>query len=101
MIRVDIEEIENRGVWRYTVAGFAIQGRSRQPLLDACRAIKRTGGDTSQAAGLFRAGRSEPDITVRSVEAGAMITVIENEKTGPRFGRFREMPAEAFAMAAE
>jgi hypothetical protein len=35
MIRVDVEEIEKRGVYRYTACGEAVEGRSRQPLLDA------------------------------------------------------------------
>jgi hypothetical protein len=100
VIRVEIEEIENRGVWRYSVPRYGVEGRSRQPLLDACRQIKRMGGATVERAGLFRKVRSEPDIMC-TVEAGAATTVVENEKTGPRFGKFREMPADAFAEAAE
>jgi hypothetical protein len=34
--------------WRCTVRGTTLEGRSRQPLLDACRAIKRTSGLTLQ-----------------------------------------------------
>ena len=67
IIRVEIEEIANRGVYRWCIAGLAVEG---QPLLDACRAIKRMGGDPLSRAGLFRAGRTEPDITC-TVEAGA------------------------------
>jgi hypothetical protein len=101
VIRVELgEEIERRGIWAWRIPALSLEGRSRQPLLDACRQIKRMGGATVERAGLFRKGRPEPDITV-SVEAGAALTVVENEKAGPRFGRFREMPVGAFAEAAE
>jgi hypothetical protein len=91
MIRVEIEEIEGHGIYGYTMRGLAIEGRSRQPLLDACRQIKRMGGDTAQRAGLFRAGRQEPDISC-TVAAGAALTVVETPKAGPYFARFRELP---------
>jgi hypothetical protein len=38
MIRVERHEEVRLGIWRYTVPGFGMEGRSRQPLLDACRA---------------------------------------------------------------
>ena len=45
MIRVEIvEEAKNRGVFRYRVPGMAIEGRSRKPLIDACRRLKRSLG---------------------------------------------------------
>jgi hypothetical protein len=51
MIRVEIiEEVRNRGVFRYRVPSLALEGQSRQPLLDACRQIRAILGDTSQRA---------------------------------------------------
>ena len=48
MIRVDIvEEAKSPGVFRYRVPGMAIEGRSRQPLIDACRQIKALVGGGS------------------------------------------------------
>jgi hypothetical protein len=86
MIRIDIEEIKRRDVFRYRVRGLPIEGQSRQPLLDACREIKRILGPTAQRAGLFRQGRPTPDISC-SVEFGAAHTVNES---GPRFAKYRE-----------
>lgn len=104
MIRIELgEEIKRRGVWRYSVPAYGVEGRSRQPLLDACREIKRTGGDTVQAAGLFRAGRSEPDLVCRSVEIGAGRTVSDPDSGigGIRLVRFREYPVEIHYHQAE
>ena len=57
MIRVNIvEEAKNPGVFRYRVPGMAIEGRSRKPLIDACRQIQALVGPTKQRAGLFREG---------------------------------------------
>ena len=56
MIRVDIvEEAKSPGVFRYRVPEMAIEGRSRQPLIDACRQIKSLVGSTKQ-----RRDRSAP-----------------------------------------
>jgi hypothetical protein len=45
------------------------------------------GADPLDGAGLFRAGRSEPDITC-SIEAGAAASVLETAIDRPRFGKF-------------
>ena len=74
VIRIERHEEVRPGVWRYTVPGIGIEGRSRQPLLDACRQIRAILGDTSQRAGLFREGRTEADISC-SVNKGALLTV--------------------------
>jgi hypothetical protein len=90
MIRVDIEEVQNRGVYRYRVAGTSVEGQSRQPLLDACRQIKALYGPSRQTAGAFRKGRSEPDHWC-SVEWGAAHAVKEDEN-GIRFVKYRPGP---------
>ena len=98
MFKVElIEEINKRGVFRYRVAGLPIEGQSRQPLLDACREIKRILGATAQRAGLFREGRSTPDLSC-SVEWGAAHTV---DESGPRFTKYREFKLGQMAEAAE
>ena len=81
--------------------GFAIEGRSRIPLLDARRAIKRTGGPTGHRVDIFCEGRSEPDMTC-TVEAGAALTV--RSEGLPRFVKYREydrLDADDIAEAAE
>jgi len=77
------------GIFEYSPS-LALCGRSRQPLLDACRQIKRAGGDTAQRAGVFREGRDTPDISC-PVEAGAALTV-EETVSGPRFRKYQPYP---------
>jgi hypothetical protein len=78
MIRVELgEEVNRRGKWRWTCPRYALAGVSRQPLLDACREIKRMGGDPASLVGLFREARSVPSSTC-SVGWGASHTVRED-----------------------
>ena len=102
MIRVERHEEVRPGIWRYAVPGFGIEGRSRQPLLDACRQIRAILGDTSRRAGLFREGRTEADISC-PVNKGALLTVEDGPK-GIRFRKYREfdrLAADDIAEAAE
>jgi hypothetical protein len=95
MIRVERHEEVRPGIWRYTVPGFGIEGRSRQPI----RAIL---GDTSQHAGLFCEGWTEADISC-SVNKGALLTVEDGPK-GIRFRKYREfdrLAADDITEAAE
>ena len=82
------------GIWEYSVPSLALRGKSRQPLLGACRQIKRAHGPTSARAGLFREGRDAPDISC-AVEAGAMITVKEPSSGSIRFGKYEPYCATA------
>jgi hypothetical protein len=111
MIRIDLgAEIDGpdpqagrrHGVFEYSAAGYPlVRGFSRQPLLDACRQIKRMGGDTSSRIGLFWPGCNTASLTC-TIEAGAELMVEERAKgNGPRFVRFKEFPVEAFREAAE
>jgi hypothetical protein len=99
MIRVEIiGEIKNRGVFGYRIPSLGLEGQSRQPLLDACRQIKSLLGDTGQRACLFRAGKSEPDISC-SVAWGAAHTVKENPTV--HFAKFQEFDRARLGEAAE
>jgi hypothetical protein len=51
MIRVERGDEISPGVFAYTVPSLGLSGRSRQPLLDACRQIKSLLGPTGQLAG--------------------------------------------------
>jgi hypothetical protein len=82
-----------------SVSGFGIEGRSRQPLLDACRELKRMGYDTGSYIGQFREGRTEADIT-SSVNKGAFLTVEDGPK-GIRFRKYREFDRFAAGDIAE
>jgi len=90
-IRVELgEEVRRHGKWRWRCWQWPLEGVSRQPLLDACREIKRMGGDPQHRVGLCRAGRLEPDLTC-TVGWGASKTVDEE---GPWFKKFQPGPAE-------
>jgi hypothetical protein len=101
MIKVEIvEEVKNRGLFKYRVAGLLIEGRSRQPLIDACRQIKALLGPNDHPAGLFREGRSTPDISCK-VEWGASHTVLEPSEGRIRFVKYREVAIDPMPEAAE
>jgi hypothetical protein len=78
------------GIWEYSVPSLALSGKSRQPLLDACRQIKRAVGSTADRAGVFREGSEVADISCL-VEAGALLTVSERDRGGVRFEKYREV----------
>ena len=100
MIKIEIVEEKNRGLFKYRVAGFPIEGRSRQPLIDACRQIKALHGPNDRRAGLFREGRSTPDISC-TVEWGASHTVLEPSENRIRFVKYREPAMDPMTEAAE
>jgi hypothetical protein len=76
------------GVFAWRVPVLGLSGRSRQPLLDACREIKSLLGVTGRHAALFRPGRAHWDIRC-SVEWGAARTVKEPSSGAIRFAVYR------------
>jgi hypothetical protein len=88
LIRIERGREAAPGVWEYSVPSLRLCGKSRQPLLDACRQIKSLLGCTSHRAALFREGRDEPDISC-PVDAGALVTVAEDNRAGPRFRKYQ------------
>ena len=99
MIRVERGAEISPGVFAYTVPSLGLSGRSRQPLLDACRQIKSLLGTTGQLAGLFRDGHSEWDIRC-PVDVGAELTVKEESAGGIRVAKHVIITA-TFPQAAE
>jgi len=92
VIRVECgEEVNRHGKWRWTCPRYALRGVSRQPLLDACREIRRMGGDPKEIAGLFREARSVPDLTC-TVGWGAGHTVIEPDRGRIHFAKWQAKP---------
>src|SRR3984957_12157306 len=79
MMRIERGREVSPGIWEYAVPELGLSGKSRQPLLDACRQIKRALGPTKaeqEHAGLYRPGRTHPDIFC-AVLVGAGVTVAE------------------------
>lgn len=80
MIRVERDEKSEGGKWAWRAIGGAgpVEGRSSQPLLDACLALKRMGEDEAAIVALFRPGRSDWDLRT-TVGHGASHTVKEGK----------------------
>ncbi len=91
MIRVEREEKGKNGKYRYRVAGCAVEGFSRQPLLDACRAVRAMGADPSREIGLFRGKSAIWDLRT-TVGYGASKTIAEEDRGGLRLRDFVEVP---------
>ena len=87
MIRIERGSEVSPGIWEYRIRSLRLCGKSRQPLLDGCRQIKRALGETTKRAGVFRNGSDVPDISC-SVEKGALVTVSETDKGGVRFSKY-------------
>lgn len=88
MIRVELGQEVKAGMWLYEIRSHRLCGRSRQPLLDACRELKSLLGDTEHIVGLFREGDKNPSLTCQ-LSVGAGLTVSEGQTSGPRFVKFR------------
>jgi hypothetical protein len=93
MIRVSLGCEVKPGIWHYTVERYGVEGRSRQPLLDACRQIKRMDESTAgQQIGLYREGRDKPDLFCM-VGVGAGLTV---DESGPYFHKWKDRDPATF-----
>jgi hypothetical protein len=101
MIRIERGAEVAPGVWQYSVCGYPqVCGKSRQPLLDACRQLKSIGGLTDHLAGVFRSGSDVADIFC-VVRDGAELTVSEPSGAGrARFVKYRALDATSLLEAA-
>jgi len=106
MIHIDLgDEVDGpgpragrrHGKWHWTCARHSLSGYSKQPLLDACRELKRMGANTRATVGLFRKGRFDtegrptPDSTC-TVGEGAATTVTEPDRGRIRFVKWKPNP---------
>ena len=87
IIRVEKGKEVSPGIWLYKTPSSTVEGRSHQPLLDACRKLKSIGVEGTVRVGLFREGKVEPDL-VCSVAWGAEHSVFDDVR-GVRFGQFK------------
>lgn len=89
MIKVIVTNKSQNGVFDYTVPSASLDGRSREPLLDACRRLKRMGEAPAREACLFY-GKSKEWALRTTVGYGAGLTVREDPSV--RFVKFRAYP---------
>ena len=98
MIRIERGKEVAPGIWEYSIPSLHLFGKSRQPLLDACRQIKRALGPTKSAgerAGVYRPGKSQPDISCMVLD-GAALTVSEPSNGRIKFTKFHEFDSSVF-----
>jgi hypothetical protein len=81
-----------KGHFEYRVDGTLVQGRSSQPLLDACRQLKSMGADPAAFVALYHG--DSPVWTVRTtVGKGAELTVSDPPSGGgPKFTKYKAHP---------
>ena len=99
MIRVLRGKEARPGIFEYTgritPGGTEFEGKSRQPLLDACRKIKSLIGQEMGIPqrvriGLFREGKDNPDVSC-GLQWGASHTIVERDRDGLVIEKFEPM----------
>jgi len=89
-IYIEVVGLGERGHrYRVTYNGQTLIEACREPGLDACRALLALG--ITGRLEMWRPGKAWHDLQL-DIEAGAKLTVLENEKEGPRFVRWRPSP---------
>lgn len=88
MIRIVRGSVGPAGLCDWWVAGHSVEGRSHQPLLDACRALKRMGEPAAAEVGLFREGRSGWDLRT-TIGYGASLSVREDNSRPLVFEKYK------------
>jgi hypothetical protein len=78
------------GVFAWEVSDLGLVGKSRQPFLDACRAISRAASSPSGFAVLAWAGRPGWALRARIGVAARVTTTEERRDGGPRFALHRD-----------
>jgi hypothetical protein len=97
VIRIDLGKEVAPGIFEFLIPSIGLSGKSRQPLLAACREIERALGTTKAAgqhAGLYRAGRTHADIFC-AVLVGAHLSVAEPTIGRIHFAKFQEFSRSA------
>lgn len=87
MIEIEREEKGKDGRWAWRVRGSPVEGRSNQPLLDACRVLKSMGERPDTEIRVFRPGRTVWDLRT-TIGHGANIKVLDAPTGSPRFIKF-------------
>jgi hypothetical protein len=88
-MRIDVRKLNNT-VYEASTGGEVLC-RSKTPLLSAARVLMRRGVDPNTELRMVRLGSETILMRARLGDAAAL-TVIEKDKAGPRFGKFREFP---------
>jgi hypothetical protein len=92
--RIQIEPTTIRGergqYYRVHYEGVVLIDETWNPELEACRALSSRG--IVGRLEVWRCGKSHPDMLVPNIAKAAEWTIEESEKSGPRFGRWKQRP---------
>lgn len=101
MIRIERGTEVGPGIWEYHAPAYpSVFGKSRQPLLDACRQLKSILGEMYVRVGVFRDGSEVADISC-TLKIGAATAVSETDRDGIRFVKFKKFDFAALVRAPE
>lgn len=101
MIKITIEtDTNNKAYYNTWLANesrnkFELIGRYKEPLLSVARELLNKGANPEETLGLTRDG-CKVDMSGK-IGKLAKLTVIENQKEGPRFGQYKSYPELAHA----
>jgi hypothetical protein len=95
MIRIERGAEVGPGTYAYSLPAYpGLEGRSKQPLLDACRKLASMGEFAGERAGVFQNGSDEAALSF-TISTGAKTTVSEPDKGGgPVFRRYNDFRHE-------
>jgi hypothetical protein len=92
--RIDIEPTtirrERGQYYRVHYKGAVLIDETWNPELEACRGLLARG--IVGRLEVWRFGKCHPDMLVRNIAEAAEWTIEENEKSGPRFARWKPRP---------
>ena len=96
MIKIDYRVMikpAGKGLYDYHVRQSPVQGRSHQPLLDACRQLKSMGADPAAYCALFHGERADQWTVRTTIGKGAELMVSDPPKGGgPKFVKYQAYP---------
>lgn len=88
-MRIDVRKLTHT-VYEASTGGEVLC-QSKTPLLSAARVLMRRGVDPNTELRMVRFG-SEMTLMRARLGDAAELTVIENDKASPRFGKYKEFP---------
>jgi len=90
MYAIVVKPVGDRGLFRYYGGGgfhAPVDGRSRQPLFEACRKLKRMGADPNLKCAMYHHGSKDWAVRI-TIGKGAGLMVVDSTYGKPRFVKY-------------
>jgi hypothetical protein len=81
-------KVNMKDIW---ISDNGKEPKNHSPILDYCRKLIKEGVKEDTRLEVYRE-RDTPDVIVKSIGEGAKWAVLENEREGPKFVKYREFP---------